>query len=438
MKALGISLSANIPDIAKIVYKEKLEKVKNVINNWQFRRLTLLGRITVIKFLAVSQLVYVLSSLETCAEVIHEVNNLLYDFLGYGKGDKVKRTIMINDYERGGLKMLDLKTFNKALKISWLQKYFDPKNKSKRKLFLEKDVERKGGRLVFSGFLKKEDIVHLDFENPFYKEVLEAWFELSHQAAKTNEVIDTSSHQIWLNSEIRIDKKPVFYSTWADKGVNNIKHIMDENNKFLSFQKFTEKYNIQTDFLRYYGIVNASHRYLRKCNVANQPHDNNKEFFKSFCSAKKICRFVYATLLKDIQTEPTKCKQKWTQDLIIHDVNATNINWNFVFSSSFKITKETKLLNFQFKFLHKRIATNSFLSKIGRSQSDKCYFCNSTQESLIHLFWECDCVQFFWMKVCKWLSEKQKAASCFSVRVVLGLQNIDKDIVNVEKHFTSR
>ena len=147
------------------------------------------------------------------------------------------------------------------------------------KLFLEKDMERKGGILVFSGFLKKEDIVHLDFENPFYKEVLEARFELSHQAAKTNEVIDTSSRQIWLNSEIRINQKTVFYSTWVDKGVNNIKHIMDENNKLLSFQKFTEKYNIQTDFLRYYGIVNPSNRCLRKCNVANQPYDNNKEFF---------------------------------------------------------------------------------------------------------------------------------------------------------------
>ena len=43
-------------------------------------------------------------------------------------------------------------------------------------------------------------------------------------------------------------------------------------------------------------------------------------------------------------------------------------------------------------------------------------------------------MQSFWMKVRKWLSEKQKAASCFTVLVVLGLQNIDKDKVKVEKH----
>ena len=30
------------------------------------------------------------------------------------------------------------------------------------------------------GLPKKEDIVHFDVENRFYKEILEAWFELSH------------------------------------------------------------------------------------------------------------------------------------------------------------------------------------------------------------------------------------------------------------------
>ena len=44
---------------------------------------------------------------------------------------------------------------------------------------------------------------------PFTKKYLRHGLN-SHQAAKTNEVIDTSSHQICLNSEIRIDKKNRF------------------------------------------------------------------------------------------------------------------------------------------------------------------------------------------------------------------------------------
>ena len=38
---------------------------------------------------------------------------------------------------------------------------------------------------------------------------------------------------------------------------------------------------------------------------------------------------------------------------------------------------ETKLRVFQFMFLHRRIATNNFLFKIGLKQADSCSFKNS-------------------------------------------------------------
>ena len=39
---------------------------------------------------------------------------------GDNKGDKIKRTEMINDYDKGGLKMIDgIQSFNKSLKMKW-------------------------------------------------------------------------------------------------------------------------------------------------------------------------------------------------------------------------------------------------------------------------------------------------------------------------------
>ena len=49
------------------------------------------------------------------------------------KGDKIKRTVMINDYDDGGAKMLDINSFNRALKSTWITKYFDHTNKGKWK-----------------------------------------------------------------------------------------------------------------------------------------------------------------------------------------------------------------------------------------------------------------------------------------------------------------
>ena len=84
-----------------------------------------------LKSLVASQLVYLLSSLPSNYSVINEINTLFYQFLWNGKGDKIKRKIMINDYCEGGLKLIVLISFNKSLKTSWIQKYLDSTNNGK-------------------------------------------------------------------------------------------------------------------------------------------------------------------------------------------------------------------------------------------------------------------------------------------------------------------
>ena len=74
----------------KKIFSEKIEKIKKILGSWSTRKLTLLGKIAVLKSLAVSQIV--LSSLAIPRGVMNEVNSLLYNFLWDGKSDKIKRT----------------------------------------------------------------------------------------------------------------------------------------------------------------------------------------------------------------------------------------------------------------------------------------------------------------------------------------------------------
>ena len=97
-------------------FNEKLEKVQNVLSCWKNRRLSLLGKITVLKSPIASQLVYILSPFPTNHRALEEIKSIFYNFLWDGKGDKIKRHTMISDYESGGLKMIGIKSFNKALK----------------------------------------------------------------------------------------------------------------------------------------------------------------------------------------------------------------------------------------------------------------------------------------------------------------------------------
>ena len=118
-----------------INYQEKKEKISKILSCWLLRRLTLLGKVAIIKSLAASQLVYIMSSLPSSQSYLKEIHQLLYNFLWDGRGDKIKRSVMLNEYKDGGLKMLDIRSFNYALKSKWVKKYLDDNNQAKWKLF---------------------------------------------------------------------------------------------------------------------------------------------------------------------------------------------------------------------------------------------------------------------------------------------------------------
>ena len=88
VKTLGVWLSVDPEETAALNYNDKLDKVRNILSCWNYRRLTMIGKIAVLKSLVASQLVYVLSPLRTNAKAIKEVNKLFYSFLWNEKGIK--------------------------------------------------------------------------------------------------------------------------------------------------------------------------------------------------------------------------------------------------------------------------------------------------------------------------------------------------------------
>ena len=89
VKALGVWLSTD-PDLTvSLNYKDKLDKIKTILECWKLRRLSLLGKITVLKSLVASQLTYIFSPLHANNKVIKEINGLFYNFLWNDKGDKI-------------------------------------------------------------------------------------------------------------------------------------------------------------------------------------------------------------------------------------------------------------------------------------------------------------------------------------------------------------
>ena len=250
---------------------------------------------------------------------------------------------------------------------------------------------------------------------PFLIETIEYWSTLNYR----DENLNFNSTQIWHNSLIRIDNKPFFYKPWFKAGVKEVRHLLDADQNFMSYTTFKAKYKIQTNYLEYYKVVSVLKSFRKKCSGLN--NHNSKNTAESLLLSLNVCKAVYKCLIEKKASTPVKSQGKWlSEDEIIRNLG---INWENTYRLPFLCTTETKLRAFQFKFLHRRIATNDFLRKIGIKQVDSCSFCDDTMETLVHLFWDCNYSKLFWKNTLHWISQNltlTKEAS-FSPGLCFGL-----------------
>ena len=114
---------------------------------------------------------------------------MFYHFLWNGKGDKIKRKVMINEPEYGGLKMIDLCSFNKSLKTTWVKKYLDTTNHGKWKFLFDLELENYGRDLIFRGNLNVSDTKkEVRATDPFLKEILEYWAEINFVDQESSDI----------------------------------------------------------------------------------------------------------------------------------------------------------------------------------------------------------------------------------------------------------
>ena len=105
------------------------------------------GKVTVIKSLVVPKVVYVSSLMSIPKEIIAELNRLLFKFFWNGT-DKVTRLSTINEYDRDGLKMIDLDCMIKSLRLARLKRIFSAQGGTWRN-YLRHILVRYGGLFFF-------------------------------------------------------------------------------------------------------------------------------------------------------------------------------------------------------------------------------------------------------------------------------------------------
>ena len=98
--------------------------------------------------------------------------------------------------------------------------------------------------------------------------------------------------------------------------------------------------------------------------------------------------FFYS-ILTQTHVHPTS-EMKWTENM---EIENEQLDWNKIYGNIYKSTIDTTLRSFHYKFLMRIIPTNKLLYKFKLVNCSLCTFCNSTIESIEHLYWECNKIQ---------------------------------------------
>ena len=77
--------------------------MQDVLNIWLTRNLSLKGKITILKSLALPKLLYVSTNVPVPSDVIKEAESIISKFLWNYKTPKIKRNVIIQPIENGGL-----------------------------------------------------------------------------------------------------------------------------------------------------------------------------------------------------------------------------------------------------------------------------------------------------------------------------------------------
>ena len=121
-KILGVTFTPEVFDIWDQNTLDILKKVENTIKTWSKRRLSLQGKITIIKSLAISKFVHLFLALPNPpGNLVKTLNKLFYKFIWNSGPDRIKRQYKIKDITKGGLRMIKIDSFVRALRNTELR-----------------------------------------------------------------------------------------------------------------------------------------------------------------------------------------------------------------------------------------------------------------------------------------------------------------------------
>ena len=407
---LGVTISNEPDKNEKCNFKPRLKTMLDTLNIWLSRNLSLNGKITILKSIAIPKLQFVVSNLPITNNIVADTEKIISNFLWKYKIPKVKKSVIIQPIKQGGIKAPDFTSIVKASRVSWIKRLLTDSD-AKWKAVVQELVGPLSIKHLIQTHLCDEYIDNIS--TPFYRQVLKAWNEIKELPTSADEYIEQI---IWYNKLINIPAGPkkkktstLFYPKLYKAGIVRVGDLISEEGDILNFNALCRKYNIRLNILSYYQIVKAIPQtwfsaiksYISNQNVdVNRPIVAENVYKVKSTSEMRIyitkitTQTIYKSFVHQKLEEPSALK-KWD-----NDINSRE-DWEKIFILPYVTTRETQLQALHYRIIHRFLPCRKWLTDINITQSNKCETCENI-DTIEHYIYFCNPVKNIWGQIEKW------------------------------------
>ena len=234
-------------------YDKNFENQKNFINLvlktekllrlWRMQNLSIAGKITVFKTLAISKMVDLALIKVIPNSVILELGKIKKHFVWKNPNPKIKKDTFCKDYENGGLKNENVGITFKIiiLQCSCVKRLYDSSTHYSKLLLLHIITQKLGKHFLFHSNLYI-DLKKIRLFPKYYQDILSRWSSNLSVPPKISSTI--ASQIIWYNKHILVNKRSFYNTTLADKVINHVGQLFDTNGARKPCSVFKSKFSL--------------------------------------------------------------------------------------------------------------------------------------------------------------------------------------------------
>ena len=416
---LGIKITQSTEDLVSTNYSPVISGVTNLINRWTTMPISMIGRINILKMNVLPKFLYLFQCipLPPPTNFFSNMTKVFRNFIWSNRRARLRLSLLYLPYDRGGLKLPNLKWYYWACQL-WTTSFWFRPSPSLSWVEMERETSANIPLHMYL-YSDKPDKLKKFTGNPFVSNSIRVWHDV-HSYLKVPLKLSQFT-PIWGNNNFHPGAKDKGFKLWADKGIGQIADLFQED-VLMQFEDIRKQFDIPAKhFFKYLQVRDFIYKTQKKLSI---PDLSAVEKIVKSPHQRRLISIFYKILSSGSPETSEDKRLAWCADL---GEEITGSEWQNICTLSQTQSSNSGFRLLQYKWSMRLYITPELLNHFNENIPDVCIKCETHKGTLFHCLWSCSKVLEFWREVVETLSNTSGATLPMCPRMcVLGL--IPKDI----------